>query len=97
MRRRTKFSRHQAPHVDRRALVLGFALSFSADREPGDSIEVVAGIFSGSGDQEILFLVHEILAPVLAHLEIGGELNGICRAGLFAEAAEDAAREIDAE
>src|SRR5262249_61091707 len=32
----------------------------------------------------------------LAHFEIGCELNRVCRTCLFAEAAEDTAREIDA-
>src|SRR5690606_11126812 len=90
-------SRHEPPNVDRRRLVLRFALVLAADREPGHAVEAVAGILAGAADQEVFLLVHHVAAVVLAHLEVGRELNRIRRARLFAEPAVDAAREVDAE
>jgi hypothetical protein len=48
-------------------------------------------------DQQVFFLVYEVLPLIFAHLEIGGELYGVGRTCFFAVAAKDAAREVDAE
>src|SRR4030042_889504 len=86
-------SRHQTPQVQRRLLVLRLSFVLAADGQPGDAVEIVVRVLAGPVDQQVLLLVDQVLTPVLAHLEVGGELDGVGRAGLLAEAPEDAARE----
>src|SRR6185437_6959038 len=58
---------------------------------------VVTGIFSGTIDQQLLFLVDQIGAMVLAHFDVGNELNRVRGASVFAKSAKNTAREVDAE
>src|SRR5215467_10217885 len=74
-----------------------FALVFPSYLFAGDAQEVIAGVLAGSVNQQILFLIHEVLPVKLAHFEIRCKLNRVRRAGLFAKTAEDAAREVDPE
>src|SRR5207302_10333158 len=59
--------------------------------------EVVIGIFSGTVNHQVRFLVYEIVSFVLAHLEIRRELYRVCGARFFAIATKDTAGKIDAE
>ena len=54
-------------------------------------------VLAGTIDQQILFLVHQLLAIILAHLEVRRQLDGRRRAGFLAHATKDAAGEVDAE
>ena len=84
-------------NVDGRRFVLRFSLILSADLHAGHAPIVVAGIFARPIDQQVLLFVHQVLAMILAHLEIRRQLDRIGGARFLAEAAENAAREIDAE
>src|SRR5690348_7997415 len=77
--------------------VFRLALILAADLHAGHTPEVVAGIFAGSIDKQILFFVDHILPLVLAHFEVGSKLDSVSWAGVLAISAEDAARKIDAE
>src|SRR5690606_3332234 len=88
---------HQPPHVHRGRFVLRLALVLAADRAAGDVVEAVTGILARSADQEMLLLVDHVASVVLAHLEVRRQLDRVRRAGLLAEPAIDAAREVDAE
>src|SRR5690348_10095131 len=79
-----------------RVFALGLALVFPADLHPGHAPEVIARIFAGPVDQQILFLVDHVLSLVLAHLEVGSKLDSVSWAGVLAVSAEDATRKIDA-
>ena len=72
-------------------------LVLAVDRRTGHPVKVVIGVFAGATDQQVFFLINQILPVVFAVFEIRRELYGVCRAGLFAEAAEDAAGKIDPE
>src|SRR5690606_35854686 len=76
---------------------LRLALVLAPDRKPRDAVEAVVGILAGAADQEVLLFVHHVAAVVLAHLEIGRELDRVRGTRLLAESAVDAAREVDAE
>src|SRR5690606_13353774 len=52
---------------------------------------------AGAGDQQVFFFVDQALTFVLAHFKIRRQLNRGGRARLFAHAAENAARKVDAE
>src|SRR5690606_14819672 len=58
--------------------------------------DAVVRILAGTAHQEVLLLVHHVAPDVLAHLEIRRKLDRVGRAGFLAEAAVDAAREVDA-
>src|SRR6185312_5848311 len=79
------------------AFVFRLALILSADFYAGHTPEVIARVLALAGDQQIVLFVHHVLTPILAHFEIGSKLNRVSGAGLLAEAAEDAARKINAE
>ncbi|CAM5241104.1 hypothetical protein SSTU70S_00356 [Stutzerimonas stutzeri] len=73
------------------------AFRLAGDGQAGNAVEVVIRVLAGPGDQQVFLLVDQVLALVLAHLEIRSELDCGGRAGLLAQAAENAAREVDAE
>src|SRR6185437_8425563 len=81
----------QSAKIDRRLFAFGLTLVLVANRLAGNAPEIVAGIFAGAADQQILLLVDEAGTLVLAHLEIGDELDRVGRTRLFAPAAKDAA------
>ena len=83
--------------IHRRILVLGLALVLAADRDSGDAPEVVIGILARAVDQQVFLFIDQVLAIVLAHFEIGRQLDGVSGACLLAVAAIDAAGEVDAE
>src|ERR1041384_2846475 len=89
--------RHQAPRVDRRSFVLRLPLALPSDGHPRDAPVVVAGVLAGARDEEVLLLVDHVLPDVLAHLHVRRELDGVGGAGILAEPAEDAPREVDPE
>src|SRR6185437_10072340 len=88
--------RHERVQVHGWGLALGFSLILAADLDPGDTPEVVAGVLAHPVNQQVLLFVDHVVTPVLAHLGVGRELDGVGGAGILAEAAEDAAGKIDA-
>ncbi len=86
----------QALDIDGLGLVLGIPFRLAVDGHPAHAIEVVVRVFAGAAYQQIFLLVHQILAAILPHLEIRRQLDGGGGAGLLAQAAEDAAGEVDA-
>jgi len=86
----------QAFDIDGFGFVLGIPFRLAVDGHPAHAIEVVVRVFAGPADQQIFFLVHQILAAVFPHFEIRRQLDGGSGAGFFAQAAEDAAGEVDA-
>src|SRR5271154_6519333 len=87
----------QGMNIDRRPLMLRFALLLAGNGKARDAIKIIARIFAGAVDQQVFFLIDEVRPLEFAHLEIRGELDGTGRAGFLAKAAENAAREVDAE
>src|SRR5512141_2456272 len=77
--------------------MLGLPLVLSVDLDPGDTPEVIAGIFAGSIDEQVFLFIHQVRAVELAHFEIGRQLNRICGTGFLTVPAENAPREVDAE
>jgi len=53
-------------------------------------VEVIFRVFARTGNQQILFFVHQILTLVFTQLEVRGQLDRRGRARFFAQAAEDA-------
>src|SRR5580658_1234367 len=90
-------SGHQVFDVDRPRLMGGRTFGFAGDGKAGDAVEIVFRHLAGAADQKVLLLVHEVLPVIFAELEIRRELDRTGRAGFLAQAAEDAAREVDAE
>jgi hypothetical protein len=82
--------------VDRRRFTLRIALILAADLNARYSPVVVPRMLAGSIDQQVFLFIDQVLTVKLAHLEIRGKLDGVGRAGLFAQAAKDTTREIDA-
>ncbi len=82
---------------DGRLVFYSLSRRLAADRDARDAVEIVFVVFPRPVDQKVFFFVDEVLPLPFAHLEIGRELDGVRRAGLLAEPAEDAPREIDAE
>src|SRR5208283_2361038 len=80
-----------------RCFMCRLALILSADLDSSYAPEVIARILPRPIDQQILFFVNQVLPVKLSHLKVRRQLDGIGRAGLFAIAAKDAAREVDAE
>src|SRR5688572_18787666 len=95
--RRKVHSWQQAPAVYRRQLVASFAFTLAANTLAGDFVEVVVMVFAGARNQHVFFFPDHVLAHVFGHFKIGSQLDGMSRAGFFAETAHDAAREIDTE
>src|SRR5258705_366028 len=83
--------------IDRRRFVLRFALILPADLNSCHSPVVVPGMFPGAIDQQILLFIYQVVSMKLSHLEIRSKLDSVGGAGLFAQTAEDATREIDSE
>jgi hypothetical protein len=90
------FSRHQSPDIYRGVLVFGFAFVFAVDRESSHPVKVIVGILAGTVDQQILLFVDQVLPLVLAHLEIGSELDGIGGTRLLTKSTKDTPRKVDA-
>jgi hypothetical protein len=88
-------SRHQVVHIFRRRLILRSPFAFAGDGNARHFVEIVSLVLALTGDEQILFLEHQILSPVVAHFEIGRELDGICWASILAKPAEDAPRGVD--
>src|SRR5690625_685795 len=82
--------------INRRGLVFGLALALATDSLAGHTVEVVSRALAHTGNQQIIFFVHHVLAIVLAHFEIRCQLDRVGGAGVLAEATIDAAREVDA-
>src|SRR5713226_5489284 len=89
--------RQQAAQVHGRRFVLGLTFIFSFNRQARDPVEVVAGILPGAVDQQVFFLVDQVLAVIFTHLKVRRQLDCVGRAGLLAVATENAAREVDPE
>ncbi len=89
-------SGQQALDIDGLGFVFGIPFRLAVDGHPAHAIEVVVRVLAGAAYQQIFLLVHQVLSAVLAHLEIRRQLDGGGGAGLFAQAAEDAAGEVDA-
>src|SRR5690606_16425182 len=67
------------------------------DADAGVAVEVVLQVLAAAVDEEVFLLVDQLHDVPLADLVVGGHLDGQGRAGLGAEAAEDAAGEVDPE
>ena len=63
---------------------------------PGKPVKIVVVIFAAVVHQEVLLFRHQGQDVLLADLEIGRQLDGQGGAGLLAQAAVNAAGEIDA-
>ena len=83
--------------IDRRVFVLSLTLVLSFDGKPCNAIKIITRIFTLPADEQVFFFIDQVLTAVFSHLAIRRELNGVSRTGLFAEAAEDAPGEVDAE
>src|SRR6185369_4966873 len=65
--------------------------------DAGLLVEIIAAVLAAVVDQQVFLLVDQIHDVPVADLEVGGHLDRQGRAGLGAEAAEDAAGEVDPE
>src|SRR3990170_757929 len=88
---------HEASYVDRLLLLQPIALVLALQGNASGLVIPVARVFTGTAYEKVFFLVHERGPLVLAHLVIGRKLYRVCRAGLLAVPAEDAAGEVYAE
>src|SRR3974390_2574137 len=73
------------------------ALVLTTDPDSGNAPEVISRILPWAIDQQIVLFVNQVLPVKLAHLEVRRQLDGVRRASLFAQTAEDTTREIDTE
>src|SRR5271154_3271752 len=74
-----------------------FTLILATDLNSCHAPVVITWIFTGTVNQQVRFLIYQVLPVKLAHLEIRCELNRVSRAGFLAITAENATGEVDAE
>jgi len=84
-------------YIHGRQILKPLADRFPCNGYSGDAIVVVLRVLAGPIDEEILLLINQVLSLVLAHFEVWRELNRVRWTSFFAEAAKDAAREVDSE
>ena len=76
---------------------MGLSFILPLDLGTRDPEKIVVGILARTFYEKVFHLVDQVIAVILAHLEIRGELDGVGRARFLAEPAEDASGKIDAE
>ena len=84
-----------ALNIHRRRLANMLAFPAFIGGHPGVVVIAVCGVLAAAIHQKVFFFKHHGQDIGLDVLEIGGELDGRCRAGLFAQTAVDAAAEVD--
>jgi len=83
--------------IDRRRLVLSLPLILTANSHSRDAPKIVIGILARAIYHQIVLFVNQVLALVLTHFKIWGQLDGVGRAGLFAESAKNTTRKVNTE
>src|SRR5208283_6198624 len=90
-------SGQKAVNIHGRVFIIRFSLVLDSDGHSSHPVEVVVRMLPRTADQQVFLFVNHILPVVLTEFEIICQLDGVGRAGLFTEPAQDAAREVDAE
>ena len=88
---------YQTFKVNRRLFVLALAGFFHAHVYTSLLIKIISMIFSFTADEQVFLFINHILPVVIRHFKVGNQLDGVSWAGLLAQSAVNASREINAE